>query len=354
MERLVITGIGPLTPMGTGKEQFWDALKNGCTGIKRINRFSSNIGYYGGEIGNLNFDEYFPHGKFRRAAEISKYTIVAIKLAMDDANASALDRKKTGIIAGLTLGALNYTQSYHKLLITEGVASASPILFSDSLLNAPAGNASLSFGVNGPVHTLIGGKTTAAKSIMLASQIIALRTIDKAIVVSAEELNELLCLTYLRLGLDTLSEGAGALVLEKENTMIGSPYCYLKGISSHINPSNPQTALCETMEKSLKMADMGIKDIDLVVMDSPLPEMQELRLSGIPIVCITPFTGNAFALSSVWNIIVSALIIRYGMIPPSIVHTRNIEVPFDKVNNIMIAIIENEGSAASMILSKYS
>ena len=354
MERLVITGIGPLTPIGTGKEQFWDALKNGYTGIKRITRFSSNIEYYGGEISNLDFDEYFPHGKFRRAAEISKYTIVAIKLAIDDANACTSDRKKTGIIVGLTHGALNYTQSYHKLLITEGVASASPILFSDSLLNAPAGNASISFGVNGPVHTLIGGKTTAAKSIILASQIIASGTIDKAIVVSADELNELLCLTYLRLGLDTLSEGAGALVLEKENTMIGSPYCYLTGISSHINPSNPQTALYETMKKSLKMADIGIEDIDLVVMDSPLPEIQELRLTGIPVVCITPFTGNAFALSSLWNIIVSALIIRHGMIPPSIIHNKNTEIPYDKVNNIMLCIIEKEGSAASMILSKYS
>lgn len=366
MERIVLTGIGPLTPIGKGKREFWSALMDGVCGIKKITKFSTMYpslklrntirDCYGGEINDINFNEHITDGRFRRSADISRYTMLAVKLAMDDANISSSNSNNFGIIIGLTHGALNYTQSYHKLLITEGAESVSPILFSDSVLNAPAGNASICFGIHGPVHTIIGGKTITTKAIILAAQMLTAGVVDKSIVVCAEELNELSFLCYSRLGLNSISEGAGAILLENETTQKGEdPYCYVSGIALQVNPLNPQMALHETIEKSLDMANLKEKDIDLVMVDSFIPDVQENYFSNKPVGCITQLTGNAFSASIMWSVIVSALIIKRGEIPVRLRRMTNnrVEIP-DKIRNVMICVIENKGVASAMILSEYS
>lgn len=354
MGRLVLTGIGPLTPIGMGKKQFWDAILNGASGIRKITKLPAFSEYYGGEIGDINFDEYIPDKRFRRTADISRYTMLAVKLALDDANPDSSSSENLGIIVSLTHGALNYTQSYHRLLITEGVESVSPIFFCDSILNASAGNTSICFGVHGPVHTLIGGKTIATKAILRAAQMIRAGAIDKSIIVSADELNELSFSCYSRLGLSPLSEGAGALFLENEHTMKGVfPYCYLSGIASRSNPSDLPSVFHKTMEKSLEMANLKTGDIDLVMAEPSLSDMiaRCLNTGNIPVGSITPLTGSAFSVTTMWDIIVSALIIKYGIAPSSIISKRE-KIP-DEIRNIMICVTEREGIASTVILSKY-
>ncbi len=354
MGRIVLAGLGPLSPIGNGENAFWGAVMDSLCGIKKITRFSATQDCYGGEIGDINFDEYIADSRFRRAADISRYTMLAVKLAADDANISPSNGKDMGITVGLTHGALNYTQSYHRLLITEGAESASPILFSDSVLNAPAGNTSICFGVHGPVHTIIGGKTISTKVIMLAAQMLTTGVIDKSIAVCAEELNELSFFCYLRLGLNAMSEGAGAILLEDEDTLKGDdPYCYLSGISSRFNPSNPQTALREAIEESLEIAHLKGKDIDLIVTDSSIPDIQGLDLSNKPLGSITHLTGEAFSVSSMWNVILSALIIRHGKVPASVINNSSAEIPAE-IRNVMICVEEDEGVASAMTLSEYS
>lgn len=351
MERIVLTGIGPLTPIGTGKKEFLGALINGVCGMKKITKFPSSYDCFGGEINGINFDECITDGRFRRSADISRYTMLAAKLAMDDANISSSDDYDLGIIVSLTHGALNYTQSYHKQLITEGVESVSPILFSDSVLNAPAGNASICFDVHGPVHTLVGGKTTTTKAIILASQMLTTRVVDKSIVVCAEELNELSFLCYTRLGLKEISEGAGAILIESEDTIKGrEPYCSISGLATWVNPSNPQTALKETIEKSLDMANLKKKDINLIMVDSSIPDVQVYPFSNKPVGSINQLTGNAFSATTMWNLILSALIIKRGELPTSVIDS-SAEIP-DEIRNIMICVLEPEGVASAMILSK--
>lgn len=354
MKKLVLTGIGPLTPIGTGKKKFWDAILNGFSGIRKITKLPAFPECCGGEISDINFDEYIPDKRFRRAAGISRYIMLAVKLAIDDANHGSQGLENLGIIVSLTHGALNYTQSYHRLLITEGVESVSPIFFCDSILNASAGNTSICFGVHGPVHTLIGGKTIATKAILRAAQMIHAGTIDKSIIVSADELNELSFSCYSRLGLSPLSEGAGALFLENEHTMKGVfPYCYLSGIASRSNPSDLPSAFHKTIEKSLEMASLKLSDIDLVMAEPSLSDMREqyLNTRNILVGCITPLTGSAFSVTTMWNIIVSALMIKYGIAPSSIINKKE-KIPAE-IRNIMICVTEREGVASTVILSKY-
>ncbi|OHB68315.1 MAG: hypothetical protein A2W17_05505 [Planctomycetes bacterium RBG_16_41_13] len=353
MDRIVLTGVGPLTPIGKEKEDFWNAVVNNFPGIKKITKFMPDHEFYGGEINDINFDEYIPGTKFRRAAEISKFTMSAAKMAMDDAQVDSSNIKNLGLVVGLTHGALNYTQSYHELLVTEGPESASPILFSDSILNAPAGNTSICLGIHGPVHTLIGGSVTTIRAIMLAVQLLATKKMEKSVIASAEELNEFSLYCYYKLGIKTLSEGAGALLIEPEDTKNNQdPYCYISGFASQTNPSNLQSALEESVETALKKANLKAKDVDLLMTSPSFPKVQPLDAYEIPMGSLDSITGNAFAVSTIWNIILSALCIRHGAIPSPIL--KNSAPINNEIRNVMICATEREGVAGVLILSKIS
>ncbi|MDN3513047.1 MAG: beta-ketoacyl synthase chain length factor [Candidatus Brocadia sp.] len=349
MEKLVLTGVGMVTPMGIGREQFWNNVINGSSGIKRLTKFPTTHETYCGEISDFHFDVSISNNRFRRAADISKYTLTAVNLAISDAGTKTLDDKDTALVVGITHGALNYAQTFHKALVTEGVDDLSPIHFSDSVLNAPAGNVSIGFGIKGPIHTLVGGATTAIKAVMLASRMLDSGVASKSIVVSSEALNELSLYCYSRLGIHTLSEGSGAILIEKEGKITGTtPYCYIAGMASGINPSNSCTALNTVVDQCLEKADISPKDIDLVMTDSCVPVKS--GLTDIPAGCIMPLSGNAFSLTVMLDIIVSSLAIKNGTIPEAIV--RNAVSISDSLQNVLIYSTEEDGIAAAMVLSK--
>ncbi len=350
MEKLVLTGAGMVTPMGIGREQFWNNVVNGSSGIKRLTKFPTAHETYCGEINDFHFDVSLSDNRFRRAADITKYTLAAVNFAVSDAGMKTLDDKDTALVAGITHGALNYAQAFHKSLVMEGVDDISPIHFSDSVLNAPAGNASIGFDIKGPVHTLGGGATTALKAVMLAAETLRSGVVSKSIVVSSDALNELSLYCYSRLGIDTLSEGSGAILIEKEGEITGTtPYCYISSIASQCNPSNLNTALDEVINQCLEKADISPKDIDLVMTDSCVPA--KLGTNDIPVGCIIPLSGNAFSLTVMLHIIVSALAIKNGTIPRAIIKN-DVSLP-DYLQNVLIYSTEEDGIASAMILSKY-
>jgi 3-oxoacyl-[acyl-carrier-protein] synthase II len=349
---IALTGIGPVTPIGVGKEHFWNNVINRCSGIKKLIRFLSYHGFYCGEISKFSLDEYIQDSRFRRAADISKYALVATSLAINDAHFKKLVSEDTAIVLGTTNGPLTYTQQFHSSLIREGIDAISPSLFSESVLNAPASNISICSGIRGPVQTLVGGPTISIKSIILACQMVSAGVADKAIVVSSEELNELSFFYYSQLGNTLLSEGAGAVVIEKVTRVKESfPYCYLSGMASHCNPLNPGDALSISAKQCLEMAGLTLKDIDFLMVDSFLPAVRNLYQDIIPSGCITRLTGNAFSVTSMWHIILSSLSLKHGEIPAS-VRTDMMKIS-DNIKHVMICSAEEKGVAAAIILSKY-
>ena len=349
MGKIVLTGIGPVTPIGIGKEQFWNAAENGFSGIKSLTKFPFAHVISCGEIRDLSFDNYIHDRRFRRAASISQYTLIASSLAMNDAGKKMIGGYNTALIQGITHGAMNYTQAFHGALIKEGVDSISPILFSDSTLNAPASNASIYLGINGPVHTLVGGADTAIKAIMLACQLLDKGTVDRSLVVCAEELNELSLSCYERLGFTPLSEGSGAILIENEETVKGaSPYCYIAGSASECNPSNPDTALYNVIAACLETASLKVQDIDFIMSDYPLPA--KAFLNNIPAGSIIPLSGNAFAVTVLWHVILSSLVVKSGTIPGGVI--QNKAMIFTRIKNVMIWTAGKEGTASAIILSK--
>jgi 3-oxoacyl-(acyl-carrier-protein) synthase len=350
--KLVISGIGPLSPLGAGRECLWQSLSEGHSGIKEISRFSSIPGAMGGEIIGVEIDDIVDDRKFRRAADVSKYAMAAIKLAITDAGLESVKGEDSAIVTAVTHGALNYTQEYHESLLTGDVEDISPILFSDSVLNAPAGNASICFGIQGAVHTIVGGTGASVKAAILAGRLMGEGRVKRAIVVSAEELNELSFYCRSKLGEPVLSEGAGAILIEGENARENTNvYCYISGFASHLNPEDREASLKTSIDKALAMAGIEKQDLNFVLSDVP-PVMDTGYLNGLPSDTVSRYYGKAFCVSSMWNIIAAAYIIKQGVLPDYFMMQRKEKVSVKKIKNVLVCTLEKTGSAAAMILSK--
>ena len=338
-----------VSPIGTGTKDIWNAIQNGTSGISRLTRFPFKEALLCGEIRDFDLGDFISDRRFRRAAPISQYALASVALALGETFVSG-NSDNTALIMAITHGALAYTQAFHKELVEGGPDAVSPIYFSDSVLNAPAGNTSICFGIKGPVHTVLGGPEAAVKSIMTACRIIADGAIDTAIVVSAEELNELSLSCYMRQGFSPLSEGAGAIVIERQAAVAQSmPYCYIAGLASECNPFDPGAALENALNLCLDRAGLSVSDIDLIMADPRASSDQKLK--GLPTATLMHLTGNAFAASVLWEVVFSAMAIRKGTIPQTVV--RGSRVLPERVNNVLLCTVDRLGSASALLLSKH-
>ncbi|RJQ51667.1 MAG: hypothetical protein C4526_09485 [Nitrospiraceae bacterium] len=349
MSEMVISGTGAVTPVGIGNEQLWDHVKNGVKGVRKTKRFPTLNEIPCAEITDMDFLESIVDRRMRRSADISKYASAAADLAIKDSGNGPFSGTDTALIMGITHGALNYTQAFHASLIKEGIDAASPLHFSDSVLNAPAGNASICHGVRGPAHTILGGAETAVKAIILACMMLESGCVGKAVVVCAEELNELSASCYLRMGVAGLSEGAGAIVVEKRGTQgFPSHHCRISGASSMCYPSAPETASAEVITRCLAKANLKARDISLIMTDCEIPA--GLSLDGMPAASITHLTGNAFAASALWQVILSSLMIKNDTIPGTVI--RNGGAIPDRIRHIMVFTSGVQGNAAAVVLTR--
>lgn len=221
MKGIAVTGIGVVSPAGIGREAFARAVAREKPSGPPF------------RVSELSLDDYLDNSRpFRRVADATKFALAAASLALSDAGLprGAAASGRAGLIVGVTHGAITYSARFHAGLLREGPQGASPLFFSESVLNAPAGNISISFGIRGPVHTLVGEETVGAQAIALAASLLLSRAVDRCLVAGTEEWNEVVAGAYGRIDRAAassggggnfsplLGEGAAALLLELEST----------------------------------------------------------------------------------------------------------------------------------------
>jgi len=220
MDPLAVSGIGIVCPRAFGREEWVRAFTTGHP-EERVYR-----------VPDFALEAFLPNARsFRRVAGATKFGLAAMALAVTDAGFSpgAFGGERAGLIVGITHGAVNYSVQFHRTLLLEGALGASPLHFSESVPNAPAGNGAIAFQIHGPVHTLIGEEPVGAQAIDCAADLLRRGLVDRCLVVGTEEWNEVVAHAYAqidraarrRAGSDDappLGEGAAALVLELEST----------------------------------------------------------------------------------------------------------------------------------------
>lgn len=151
--RVVITGLGAVTPIGNNVEEFWSNIKKGTVGIGPITKFDTTEykAHLGAEVKDFDPTSVIDKKAARRMEDFSQYAVVAAKEALDD---SGLDMEKedafrVGVSVGCGIGSLQCVQTNYKKLMEKGPNRVAPLMIPMLISNMAAGNISIQFGLKG-------------------------------------------------------------------------------------------------------------------------------------------------------------------------------------------------------------
>jgi len=178
MRRVVVTGLGAVTPIGNNVNEFWNALIEGKSGIdviKRFDPYSYNLPVViAAEVKNFNPRDYLDPKQARRMSDFVKYSMVAAKEAVKDAGLELdkIDLNRAGVIVGTGIGGLRDIEEQQTLLLEKGARKVSPFFIPSGISNIASGYISIEFGFKGPNSCVVTACATGTHSIGDAFKII--------------------------------------------------------------------------------------------------------------------------------------------------------------------------------------
>ena len=188
--RVVITGMGLITPLGNDLNTSWDAIKNGKSGIETLDHFdvSAFSTQFGGAIKNFDCSEYMEIKEARRMDEFMQYGIAAGVQAINDSgiDMSTIDNERAGVAIGSGIGGIKTIEETSIQVKDSGPRKVSPFFVPGSIINMIAGNLSIRYGLRGPNVAVTTACTTGTHNIGLASNIITNNQADVMLVGGAE------------------------------------------------------------------------------------------------------------------------------------------------------------------------
>jgi 3-oxoacyl-[acyl-carrier-protein] synthase II len=150
--RVVVTGLGPVTPVATGVSPFWEALLAGRSGIDRIRRFdpSDLPVQIAGEVVEFDPTEWVTLKESKRMDRAAQFAVAASKLAWADAGEPEVDAARTGVMFSTGIGGLSSLLAQHRVFLERGAERVSPFMVPMLMPNAAAGAVAMAFGFTGP------------------------------------------------------------------------------------------------------------------------------------------------------------------------------------------------------------
>ena len=407
--RVVITGVGAVTPLAVGTEQSWQALCQGKSGVARITRFDpSNFrSQIAAEIKDFHPEDFLDKKRVRRTDPFIHYALIAAQFALDDSrliiNNSNADR--VGVVVGSCAGGMTTYEKNLQLLQTDGPRSVSPFFITGFVANMAAGEISIVFQARGPSKCVVSACATGNHAIGDAFRLIQYGEADAMITGGSE--------AYIMptgtAGLDrmgalsqrndapekasrpfdkdrdgfVLGEGAGIIILEELGSAIkrgARIYAEIVGYGANIDGSHITAPDYESQAKCMKSAlnDAGISAnaIDYINAhgtSTPLNDASETKAikaalgkhsSEIPVSSNKSMMGHLLGAAGAVEAIFTALTIRDSIIPPTInYNTPDPECDLDYVPNVarkaeVNTALSNSfgfgGFNASLIFQKFS
>jgi 3-oxoacyl-[acyl-carrier-protein] synthase II len=152
VNRVVVTGFGPVTPVGVGVDAFWKGLNAGRSGIDRIQNFdpSGLPVQIAGEVRGFSPEEWMTAKEVKRTDRAVHFAVGAAKLAWTDAGEPSVDRARTGVMFSTGIGGLDSLLKQHLVLLEKGPDRVSPFMVPMLMPNAAAGHVAMAFGFTGP------------------------------------------------------------------------------------------------------------------------------------------------------------------------------------------------------------
>ena len=152
--RVVVTGLGLITPLGSGVEKTWNALCAGKSGIRRITKFdpSGHACQIAGEVTDFNPADYIEKKEIKKMDTFIHYAVAASQMAVDDAGFKVTPENadRVGVYIGSGIGGLPAIEAFHKVLLEKGPDRVSPFFIPMVIINLASGQVSMRLGARGP------------------------------------------------------------------------------------------------------------------------------------------------------------------------------------------------------------
>ena len=308
MRRVVVTGLGMVSPLGCGVEPTWKRILNGQSGARKIDTFDVSdlpskiacmVPRGGGSDGTFNPDQWMEPKEQRKVDDFIIFAMAAARQALDDADwhpATEEDRCATGTMIGSGIGGLNGIAETAVLLKERGPRRVSPFFIPGRLINLASGYVSIEHGLKGPNHAVVTACSTGAHAIGDASRLIALGDADVMVAGGTESpvgrigMAGFCAARALSTGFNetpekasrpydkdrdgfVMGEGAGVLVLEEyEHARARGAKMYaevtgygLSGDAYHITSPPPDgDGAFRSMNAAMKRAGVSAADIDYI------------------------------------------------------------------------------------------
>ncbi|MEA2590481.1 MAG: 3-oxoacyl-[acyl-carrier-protein] synthase [Actinomycetota bacterium] len=188
--RIAVTGIGPVTPIGTGVEDFWAAMVAGKSGAGPITRFDATDfkSKVAAEINGFEITDYLPAKNARRLDRFSQLAYAAATLALADARMKPSDPDPTrvGMVIGSGIGGIGLWEEEHTAMLKRGPRFVSPSLIAMMIPNAAAGSLAIEFGFTGPNECTVTACASSGHAIARAMDYIRSGAADVVLVGGAE------------------------------------------------------------------------------------------------------------------------------------------------------------------------
>lgn len=370
-KRVVVTGVGPITPIGIGVDAFWDALRAGRSGVRIVDDLVDLSGIdvkIGSPVDGFDPIDYIDPKKARRLDRSSQFAIAAAQLALHDSNIDlkACDLERFGVIAGTGIGGMQTFADNFTTLLERGPRRVSPFFVPRLMPNAICGEISIEYGLQGPNFGVVSACASGTHAIGLAAKLIETGDLDYALAGGAESV--LLRVTFAgfaRMGALSkrnddpeaasrpfdlnrdgfvMGEGAGLLLLESYDHAVergARIYAAIDGFgmsadASHItSPIEDGSGAARAMTMALRSANVSPDAVDYINAHgtSTLPndsvETRAIKLAlgktseRIKISATKSQLGHLLGAAGGVEAIATVLAMHYGTIPA----TLNYETP---------------------------
>ncbi|MCF4100553.1 beta-ketoacyl-ACP synthase II [Gillisia sp. M10.2A] len=368
LKRVVVTGLGALTPIGNNIEEYWEALVAGKSGCAPITYFDAEKfkTKFACELKNFNALDFFDRKEARKLDRFAQYAIVASDEAIKDSgiDLDVVDKNRVGVIWGAGIGGLEtFQDEVINFSEGDGTPRFNPFFIPKMIADIAPGNISIRHGFMGANYTTVSACASAANAMFDALNNIRLGYSDVIISGGSEAavtkagmggFNAMHALSTRNESPETasrpfdatrdgfvLGEGAGALVLEEyEHAKARGAKIYAEfiggGLSSdayHMTAPHPEgTGVVAVMQNCLQNAGLKPEDIDAINThgtSTPLGDVAELKAIGkvfgdhaknININSTKSMTGHLLGAAGAVEAISAILSMQHGIVPPTINH----------------------------------
>ncbi|WP_407434390.1 beta-ketoacyl-ACP synthase II [Treponema sp.] len=190
MRRVVITGLGAITPLGNTVDEFWAGIKAGKSGIGPITLFDASINkvHYAAEVKNFDPSNYMDSKDARKMARFTQFGVAAAKQCLEDSglmgNEEVLDN--TGIILGVGIGGLEVTEASILSMQKMGFVKTNPMAIPELIPNEVGGNIAINFGLHGPVQSIATACSSGSDALGVAFDMVRSGRLDTCLTGGAE------------------------------------------------------------------------------------------------------------------------------------------------------------------------